>query len=100
LRLQQCQWHLGFYNASVTPTYRGYSNYLGYYSGAEEHFSHKKAGCGINKFDLANNTGENGAIMHADNSLCGNNGSYSVYLYGNESIRYINDHDPNTPLFM
>jgi arylsulfatase B/arylsulfatase I/J len=94
------KWHLGFYNATQTPTHRGYSNFLGYYSGAEEHFTHEKGGCGITKFDLANNTGENGAITHAADSECGKNGTYSVYLYGNESIRYINAHDPAVPLFM
>lgn len=38
------KWHLGFQNNSYTPTYRGFHSYLGYYSGAEEHFTHLKAG--------------------------------------------------------
>lgn len=94
------KWHLGFYNASQTPTYRGYSDYFGYYSGAEEHFTHEKAGLGQNHFDLANNTGENGTIAPASKDEVGPGGIYSVYLYGNESIRYIRNHDPTTPLFM
>ena len=92
--------HLGFYNNSQTPTYRGYSEYFGYCSGAEEHFTHEKAGCGISRFDLANNTGANGAVAHASPSEVGKNGTYSVYLYGNESIRYIMNHDPSVPLYM
>jgi len=38
------QWHLGFLNNSYTPTYRGFKDYLGYYSGAEDHFTHLKSG--------------------------------------------------------
>ena len=90
----------GYYNASQTATHRGFSSYLGYYSGAEEHFTHEKAGCGTNQFDLANSTGLNGPVTHAADALVGNDGVYSVHLYGNESVRYIRAHDPGVPLFM
>ena len=85
---------------SQTATHRGFSSYLGYYSGAEEHFTHKKAGCGTNQFDLANSTGLNGPVTHAADALVGNNGVYSVHLYGNESVRFIRAHDPDVPLYM
>jgi len=94
------KWHVGYYNASQTPTHRGFSSYLGYYSGAEEHFSHLKAGCGQNYFDLANSTGRDGAVTPAARGLVGDNGTYSVHLYGNESVRTIRAHDPGTPLYM
>ena len=101
------KWHLGYTNASYTPTHRGFSNYLGYYSGAEEHFNHIKTspsypkGCGIlDAYDLANNTGLDGPITNADKSLLGDDGKYSVHLYGNESVRYIRAHDPDVPLYM
>jgi arylsulfatase A-like enzyme len=94
------KWHQGFYNRSQTPTHRGYSEFLGYYSGAEEHFTHEKAGEGHSFFDLANNTGENGPITNADASAVGPNGTYSVYLYGNESVRIIQQHDTRSPLFL
>jgi len=101
------KWHVGMYNASQTPTHRGFSSYLGYYSGAEEHFNHIKvsppypAGCGMEDiFDLANNTGLGGPITPAAKALLGDDGLYSVHLYGNESVRYIRAHDPDTPLYM
>lgn len=53
---------------------------------------------GLNKYDLANNTGDH--VAPAAMNLVGNNGLYSVYLYGNESIRYITQHDPSVPMFM
>lgn len=94
------KWHVGFYNYSQTPTYRGFTSYLGYYSGAEEHFTHEKAGCGMTQFDLANSSGLQGAVMHATSDLVGPDGKYSVHLYGNESVRLIQRHDPSSPLFM
>ena len=58
-------------------------------------------GCGMETiFDLANNTGLEGPITPAASSLIGENGLYSVQLYGNESVRYIRAHDAATPLFM
>ena len=110
------KWHLGFLNDSYTPTWRGYDAYAGYYSGAEEHFTHKKAGLGHNFFDLANSTGANGPVLpcraHAGAPI--GDSLYSSYLYGNESVRLIRKHaresrvvaanantaSPAKPLFM
>lgn len=94
--------HLGFQSNEYTPTYRGFETYFGYYSGAEEHFTHYKAGplAGggmANYFDLANNTGDE--VREASRLLVGPNGIYSSYVFGNETSRLIEAHDPNTPFF-
>lgn len=34
------KWHLGFYNWESTPTYRGFDTFYGFYSGAENHYTH------------------------------------------------------------
>ena len=51
------KWHLGFLTDQFTPTARGFDTYVGYYSRAEEHFTHEKAGLGLNVYDLTNNSG-------------------------------------------
>ena len=91
------KWHLGYFKNEYTPTYRGFDTYTGYYSGAEEHFTHYKAGEGKNYFDLANNTGTvlrplKSMVGMAQNSSESSEEYYSVYIYGNETIRWIEQH--------
>jgi arylsulfatase A-like enzyme len=38
------KWHLGFTQWAMTPTYRGYESFLGYYGCAETYFTHEVAG--------------------------------------------------------
>jgi arylsulfatase B len=61
------------------------------YSGAEEHFTHKKAGEGQTHFDLANSTGAMGAVLPCRGSVGPPLGdsAYSAWLYGNETIRLL-----------
>lgn len=37
----RCRWHLGFCNWNYTPTYRGFDSFYGFYSGAEDYYTHK-----------------------------------------------------------
>jgi hypothetical protein len=97
--------HLGYHKDSYTPTLRGFDHFLGYYSGAEEHFTHMKGGIRgdgkmVNFYDLANNTGGtlsragSGIAPHVVGNRSWDDGLYSAYLYGNETARYIRQHDP------
>ena len=92
------KWHLGFLTPQFTPTGRGFDTYLGYYSGAEEHFTHLKAGLGLNKYDLSNNTGSD--IQPCMESVGNASATYSSYLYGNETLRLLEAHDATVPLFI
>eukprot|EP00041_Stephanoeca_diplocostata_P011247 m.182865 g.182865 ORF g.182865 m.182865 type:complete len:715 (+) comp18473_c0_seq2:123-2267(+) len=92
------KWHLGFLTTQFTPTYRGFDHYLGYYSGAEEHFTHEKAGIGITKYDLSNNTGT--SIAPCLNAVGNASATYSSYLYGNETLRLLDAHDASVPVFI
>ena len=35
------KWHLGYNKWEYTPTYRGFDTFCGYYSAAEDHYTHK-----------------------------------------------------------
>ena len=100
------KWHQGFLTDAYTPTLRGFDSYLGYYSGAEEHFSHEKVGYppqpghkgGYTAYDLANSSGP---VVKPCLGAVGNaSGTYSAFLYANETLRLLARHDPATPLFV
>ena len=38
------KWHLGFFEWSYTPTYRGFESYYGFYTGCGDHFKHERLG--------------------------------------------------------
>jgi len=91
------KWHLGYHTNEYTPTYRGFDHFLGYYSGAEEHFTHTKNGESYTAYDLANNTGDN--VRPCLTAVGNASATYSSYLYGNETLRLLDRHDPAVPFF-
>ena len=38
------KWHLGFFEWSYTPTYRGFESFYGFYTDCEDHFEHERLG--------------------------------------------------------
>ena len=102
------KWHLGYLTDQFVPTGRGFDRYVGYYSGAEDHFTKGKTGPGVDNqtavqyYDLSNNTNLNGqqsinsCLEHVGNASA----TYSSYLYGNETLRLLDQHDPNDPLYV
>jgi hypothetical protein len=97
---------LGFLNDTYTPTLRGFDRYLGYYSGAEEHFTHEKVGFpaphgekgGFTAYDLANNSGPH--VAPCVEPVGNGSATYSSFLYGNETLRLLAQHDPSIPLYV
>jgi hypothetical protein len=58
------KWHLGFRNESLTPTYRGFDTFLGYYHMGEDYYKHTqniKGGstCSGIFMDFSNSSGKN-----------------------------------------
>ncbi|XP_078577792.1 arylsulfatase B-like isoform X1 [Branchiostoma floridae x Branchiostoma japonicum] len=84
------KWHLGFCNWKFTPTFRGFDSYYGYYSGAEDYFTHFRS--------IRN---EGGIDFHDNKDVVTDqNGTYSAYLFSQRAADIVKKHDPNTPLFL
>ena len=88
------KWHLGCAARSYTPTYRGYSSFLGYYHAmTEDYWAHTHStgtncpGPGLGGLwnDMSNNTG-NSLGMSQDN------GTYESVLFGDHAVHTIAAH--------
>ncbi|XP_031554872.1 arylsulfatase B-like [Actinia tenebrosa] len=80
------KWHLGFYNWESTPTYRGFDTFYGFYSGAENHYTHIQG----HYLDLRDNK----------NIVDDMNGTYSVHLFTKQAEKIVHLHEPSQPMFM
>ncbi|XP_033752404.1 arylsulfatase J-like [Pecten maximus] len=81
------KWHLGFCDWQYTPNHRGFDSFMGYYSGAEDYYTHQ-SGRG---YDFRFNDD----IHHAPA------GEYSTETYTKRLMDIIHQHDPqNQPLFL
>ncbi|CAE7780533.1 Arsb [Symbiodinium sp. CCMP2592] len=92
------KWHLGFYRAAYTPTFRGFDSFYGYYMGSQGYFTHKL----YTYYDF----------HRQDKPNCGKQcsrvdwkaaGIYSTRLFTEEAVRLIRRHSaysPGQPLFL
>ena len=88
------KWHLGGSIRSYTPTYRGYSSFLGYYHAmTEDYWAHTHGtgsdcpgpGLGGLWSDMSNNTG---TVL----GISPDNGTYESILFGDHAVRTIAAH--------
>eukprot|EP01065_Artemidia_motanka_P018039 TRINITY_DN2140_c0_g2_i1.p1 TRINITY_DN2140_c0_g2~~TRINITY_DN2140_c0_g2_i1.p1 ORF type:complete len:603 (+),score=210.53 TRINITY_DN2140_c0_g2_i1:52-1809(+) len=89
------KWHLGLYKESLTPTFRGFRSFYGFYGGGEDYFKHVSGGA----FD-----------WHRDpepycNASCRqipaqDAGGYSTQLFSAEAVRVVQQHNTSKPLFL
>ena len=61
------KWHLGFFEWTYTPTYRGFDSHYGFYTGCGDHYKHERLGI----LDLRDNT----------SPVRDMNGTYSANLF-------------------
>ncbi|XP_033124090.1 arylsulfatase I-like [Anneissia japonica] len=80
------KWHLGLYEEGCLPTYRGFDTFLGYLTGGEDYYTHRKA----SGYDFRRN-----ASVEWDYD-----GVYSTIVYAQEAVDIISDHDPDEPMFL
>lgn len=80
------KWHLGFFEWTYTPTYRGFDSHYGFYTGCGDHYKHERLGI----LDLRDNT----------SPVRDMNGTYSANLFTKQAQRVIENHDSSRPLFL
>jgi arylsulfatase B len=103
------KWHLGYYKRRFLPTSRGFMTWLGYLSGAEDHFTQATGDMCIASgrvvgTDLWADYGNGSQPAGGDNAL-GSNGTYSGYIYSRRAVEVITEHgvhynEGGTPLFL
>lgn len=96
------KWHVGFATREHTPTYRGFSTWIGYYHWGEEYFTHVfppmyKKDVKCRGVDFSNNSGtelrpfQSGSAVH---------GVYSMDIFLAEASRVIRAHPAEEPLYL
>ncbi|XP_071099626.1 arylsulfatase J-like [Haliotis cracherodii] len=84
------KWHLGYCNSKYTPTYRGFDSFLGFYGGAEDHYTHIRGQQSHIGLDFWFNS----------SVLATENGNYSTFVFARRAIDIIRTHNQESPLFL
>ncbi|XP_068685139.1 arylsulfatase B-like [Montipora foliosa] len=80
------KWHVGFFEWPYTPTYRGFDSFYGFYTGAEDHFTHDRMGI----VDLHDNK----------DPVKNMGGVYYARLFAKQAQDVILSHNASKPLFL
>ena len=89
------KWHCGYYTWKHTPAQRGFDTFLGFYNGAQDHYTHKRSG--IIDFRLNYHT-KNGTFV--DNLRYDLKGIYNTNIFSDRAVSLITSHNQSQPLFM
>jgi arylsulfatase A-like enzyme len=90
------KWHLGFYKWEMTPTFRGFESFRGFYSGGEDYFKHTSSGAYDFRHDKTPKCGPGCSLVDSDSS-----GKYSTTVFTTEAVRVVNEHPfTKKPLFL
>ena len=90
------KWHLGFYKEAMTPTFRGFDSFLGFYSGGEDYFTHQSSGAYDFRRDPSPFCGKNCSQINSDDQNV-----YSTIAFTREAVRVVDNHEfAEKPLFL
>lgn len=90
------KWHLGFYNWTHTPSFRGFNTWYGFLCGSETYFSHMYG----NGFDFRNDSKPYCGKDCSHNAV-EDKGKYATHLYTEHAINIIEgNRDMDKPFFL
>ena len=90
------KWHAGMYTWDHTPAKRGFDTFFGLYLGAQDYFTHRRVGHGID-FREAYLDEEGDLVERTRGDLTG---EYSTNLFSDRAVSIIEQHDQTVPLFL
>ncbi|XP_073242241.1 arylsulfatase B-like [Porites lutea] len=80
------KWHLGYNKWEITPTYRGFDTFYGFYNGQEDHYSHKV----LDILDLRDN----------EEPVRDLDGTFGTFAFAERAKKVIESHNSSAPLFL
>ena len=81
------KWHLGFYKWGMTPTFRGFDSYTGFYSGGEDYSTHVSSGAYDMRRDPSPRCGPGCSAVASDLK-----GVYSTTAFTSAAVAVVEKH--------
>ena len=85
------KWHLGFYKWGMTPTFRGFDSYTGFYSGGEDYSTHVSSGAYDMRRDPSPRCGPGCSAVASDLK-----GVYSTTAFTSAAVAVVEKHAAKT----
>lgn len=93
------KWHCGSYKWEMTPTFRGFNTFKGFYGGGEDYFTHQSDNAYDFRTDSEPHCGKGCSQVNWQDE-----GVYSTTVFTTEAVRVVNNHEDvtgdDTPMFL